>query len=207
MHSYAGLISEGPPLISHELDAAKGANTMVAVVLPIGHALGGFYASPDAEEPESYEVRVGETTYTLSLDRYIVWTAAHGDYSNQVGNGAKEPQSRGSVEESARELGVGQPAEPYNQLLTGGLLLSLVPTGSSLRKFAEEYQVLPLGIGLGNSSEHPEMIQIGMPGQPRALLGYEAFRVWAALAGCPLVMESLPNSGKANRVRQIEHGL
>ncbi len=52
---------------------------MVAVVLPIGHALGGFYASPDAEEPDVYEVCVGEELYDLGASPYLVWLAAHGN--------------------------------------------------------------------------------------------------------------------------------
>ncbi len=96
-----------------------------------------------------------------------------------------EHQSRAGVESIAHELGVKQPASVYQDLLRSGLLVQLLPTESALRNFAEGFRVAPLAIGLGNSPEALGDIQIGVPGDPRAILRYEAYRVWAAAGQYP----------------------
>ena len=79
---------------------------MVAVVLPVGHYLGEFYTSEDAEEPASHEVRLGDEVFELSPAEYAVWGLAHGDLESL--QNAKP--NRAALEAEAKELGAEDPA-------------------------------------------------------------------------------------------------
>jgi hypothetical protein len=159
---------------------------MVNVVVPIGHYLGQFFVSETAEEPDSHEVRSKDEVFQLSPAEYVVWGLAHSDLEQlQVAK-----PSRVAVQAQARELGVEDPKVAFDDLIEQGLLAQIVPTGGSVRKFAEEHQVRPLALGLGNTAEQLGALLLGHPEQPRIGVGYEVYRVWAFCGNYPTLWET-----------------
>lgn len=160
---------------------------MISAVLPVGRYLGDFYSSPNSEEPDIYEALIGDDTFQMSRDQYRVWIAAHGAYKQ--GEPAP-PQTRATVEKVARDLGAEDSEVSYKELKEAGLLTQVVPQGRALGQFAREYRVEPLMVGLGNSPDRLEMMQIGVPGMTRALVSYEAYRVWAFASEYPSLWDT-----------------
>jgi hypothetical protein len=151
---------------------------MVAVVLPIGHYLGQFFTSEQAEDPESHEVRIGEDVFQLSAAEYVVWGLAHSELETLQ----HTKPSRTAVESQARELGVADPTTAFSDLTEQGLLAQVMPVGNTVRRFAEQHQVKPLSLGLGNTAEQLGTLTLGHPEQPRIGVGYEVYRVWSFCA-------------------------
>lgn len=147
---------------------------MVALVLPVGHFAGPMFTSPEAEAPESFEIRFRDGVFSLSAQEYAVWAVAHGD-PEKVG---KQRPSRTVVEAAAKAAGVENPTPLFDSLVNDGLLVSMLPKGESAREFARSHQVMPLALGLGNTPKQLGGFQIGMPNAPRATVGYDVYHMW-----------------------------
>ncbi|MGH3545646.1 MAG: hypothetical protein ACRDPW_06950 [Mycobacteriales bacterium] len=159
---------------------------MVAVVLPVGHYLGQFFTSEQAADPETHEVRLGDEVFELSLAEYAVWGLAHSDLETLQ----KTKPGRPAIEADAKELGVTDPTVAFTDLLGQGLLTQVMPVGSAVRRFAEQYQVTPLALGLGNTAEQLGTLLLGHPEQPRVGVGYEVYRVWAFAGHYPSLWDT-----------------
>lgn len=146
------------------------------IVLPTGHFAGPMHTSAKNEIPESFEVRFREGVYSLSAEEYAVWAVSHGD-PYRVG---MLPQTREVVEYSARLAGVEEPSSIFDSLVADGLLVEIPPVGESAvaRGFASHHRVIPLALGLGNSSHAPAEFQIGLPNAPRVSVGYDVYHMW-----------------------------
>ena len=155
---------------------------MVALVVPVGHFAGPMYTSVDAEAPESFEVRFRDGVFSLSAEEYAVWAVSHGDPNKVSGDPEKKiapkPPTRVQVEAAAKAAGVEEPGPIFDSLLDDGLLVSVMPTGASARTFAEQHQVVPLALGLGNSPQNPAEFQIGLPNAARVSVGYDVYHMW-----------------------------
>lgn len=162
---------------------------MVAVVLPVGHYLGQFFTSEQAQEPESHEVRLGDEVFELSPNEYAVWGLAHGDLETLQ----KTKRSRPTIESEARELGVADPTTAFNDLMSQGLFAQVMPIESAVRRFAEQYLVAPLSLGLGNTAEQLGTLLVGHPEQPRVGIGYEVYRVWSFAGHYPSLWDACVN--------------
>ena len=171
---------------------------MVAVVLPVGHYLGQFFTSEQAQEPESHEVRLGDSVFELSPLEYAVWGLAHGDLESLQ---LAKP-SRLSIESEAKELGVDDPSTAFNDLQEQGLLTQVMPVGSAIRRFAEQYQVTPLALGLGNTAEQLGTLMLGHPEQPRIGVGYEVYRVWSFASHYPSLWDACVNLAEPTQNNQ-----
>ncbi|MEV0648968.1 hypothetical protein AB0I28_27315 [Phytomonospora sp. NPDC050363] len=149
-------------------------NSNVELVLPVGHFAGPMYTRPDAEAPESFEVRYRDGVFSLSAAEYAVWAVAHGD-PELVGSA---PTTRAMVEDAAERAGVREPASLFEGLLKDGLLVRLRTSGPAALEFARGHQIRPLALGLGNSPTHLGGFQIGMPNAARATVGYDVYHMW-----------------------------
>lgn len=173
---------------------------MVALVLPVGHYAGQLFTSPEAQGPESFEVRFRDGMFSLSAAEYAVWAVAHGD-PRKIG---RSGTSRTVVEKAAKEAGVEDPAPIFDSLVDDGLLVSVMPTGSSPRTFAQQHQIMPLALGLGNGphgEEKPDAdafryFQIGMPDAPRATVDYDIYHMWLFCHRAPTLWEALSTMAK-----------
>ncbi len=162
---------------------------MVAVILPVGHYIGQFFTSEQAADPESHEVRLGDEVFELSPNEYAVWGLAHGDLETLQNSKPGRP----SIEAEAKELGVADPGVAFTDLLDQGLLAQVMPVESAVRRFAEQYRVTPLALGLGNTAEQLGTLMLGHPEQPRIGVGYEVYRVWSFAGHYPSLWQTCVN--------------
>lgn len=147
---------------------------MVALVIPVGHFAGPMFTSPEAEAPESFEIRFRDGVFSLSAQEYAVWAVAHGD-PEKVG---QRSQSRTVVETAAKDAGVDDPGPIFDSLVNDGLLTQVMPKGEPAREFARNHQIMPLALGLGNTPQQLGAFQIGMPNSARATVGYDVYHMW-----------------------------
>ncbi|MGH3545644.1 MAG: hypothetical protein ACRDPW_06940 [Mycobacteriales bacterium] len=160
---------------------------MVALVVPVGHFAGPMYTSMETEVPESFEVRFRDGVFSLSAEEYAVWAVSHGDPEKV----SKQPQSRPVVETAAKAAGVEDPGPIFDSLVDDGLLVSVMPTGNSARTFAEQHQMVPLALGLGNSAQKPAEFQIGLPNAARVSVGYDVYHMWLFCHRQPTLWEAI----------------
>lgn len=146
---------------------------MAEVLLPVGHLLGPFFATADADLPESVDIRLGRDVAPLPPDVYVVWAAAHGEPERV----AKAPMTRSGLVSAVKDA-VTEPTRYIDELLGRGLLVRLPQTFNDRRAFARSHRVLPLALGLGNSAEQPEAFTVGMVSSPALLLSASVFMPW-----------------------------
>lgn len=145
-----------------------------ALVLPVGHFAGPMFVSPDATEPETFEIRFDDGVFSVSATEYAIWALAHGD-PEKVGNSRP---TREVLALEAEATGVTEPAATIDQMLVDGLLVLVEDTPAARRAFAERHQLLPLALGLGNQPAQLGVFQIGMPNAPRVSVGYDIYHMW-----------------------------
>jgi hypothetical protein len=149
---------------------------MVTVVIPVGQFIGTMVtpASDAGGAQWAYGVRVGSEVHDLNESEFALWAMAHG-----TGDDSVNTASRVAVETLARDLDVEDPEANMDQLLRRGLMRRLLPVSADIRAFTEGHQLMPLGVGLGNSAERLNGFDIGQPGFPRATVNAAVFDVWA----------------------------
>lgn len=135
-----------------------GAGTLV---FPIGHCIGTYYDLPVSMD-HFHQVRVGPDAVRLSDEQFAVWGLAHGTPDREP----DRPWDRQAVVDTARRVGVTDPETVFAGLLDDGLLATTVPGSEAAVDFARRYRLVPLMLGLGNSSEEPRLYAVGLPGRP-----------------------------------------
>jgi hypothetical protein len=159
-----------------------------------------MYTSTETEVPESFEVRFRDGVFSLSAEEYAVWAVSHGDPEKV----SKQPQSRPVVETAAKAAGVEEPGPVFDSLIEDGLLVSVMPTGNSGRTFAEQHQMIPLALGLGNSAQKPAEFQIGLPNAPRVSVGYDVYHMWLFCHRQPTLWEAISTIAKEAEEANVE---
>jgi hypothetical protein len=144
------------------------------IVLPVGHFLGPVFSAPDQTEPAGFEVRIADEVESLDSSYGQVWGLAHGN----PGDPEHPTRDRAGLESDAAEAGVADPAAVVDGLLQRGLLAQLEPAGAAARSFAEQYNLFPLALGLGNTAERQDMFSLGMPEARRVVVGSHAYWLW-----------------------------
>jgi hypothetical protein len=142
------------------------------IVLPVGHLLGSFFTSETADFPETVDIRVGRELASLPPEAYLVWAAAHGVSAAPVLSLSREDVLTASAAK------VESPQRWYAELIAKRLLIELKPTAEAWKRFAREYRVLPLTLGLGNSAENPDHFVVGMVGGATVTLPGSVFTPW-----------------------------
>lgn len=140
----------------------------VPLIFPIGHQVGARYQS--GQLVAAQQVRCGGKFHDLTAPQAEVWQLAHGvpeEIDRQV------PWQRGLIEE--RLPGIG----PVIDELTGlGLLVEATPGTAQGEEFAKAHRLVPLMLGLGNSSADPDTFGIGFLSQPALQVSHPIYDVW-----------------------------
>lgn len=155
---------------------------MVATVIPVGQFVGAMELPAEAGPgvDVSYRIRLGVNIEELNEAEFGVWAIAHG-----TGPEVK-PASLPALESLAtKKAKLPDPHAASDRLLRRGLLARVVPVGAEARRFAERHNLMPLGVGLGNSPDSLAKFGIGQPGFPRSTVGSALFDIWAFAATCP----------------------
>ena len=143
------------------------------MIVPIGQFVGHVFTADVSQS--GCGLRVGDELVDLSKEEFEVWALAHSLAKNAV----HHQPTRSSMLALARQIKLPNVAALTDQLLKSGLLISTSPAAGAAQAFAEEHQLMPIGVGLGNSAEELGAFQVGMPDEPRASISAGVFDVWA----------------------------
>jgi hypothetical protein len=110
----------------------------------------------------------------LSPATYNAWALAHGDPQEFLSG---QEADRMSLSARARAYGLNI-SQQIVELQSLGLLVQVLPVGNQLQRFAEEYRVRALSVGLGNTPDNLQVMAMGHPGQPRMTMPQLVSTVW-----------------------------
>lgn len=150
----------------------------VPVIMPVGKALGAHFAfdARPGDEPECYQVHIGETVEHLTHDEWTVWELAHQRVFRHRVHAFSRKALSGVVEQKS-ELGGGD--EVIDDLIERGVLASVDLRGAERDDFLKRYRLIPTAAGVGGRSEEPTRIWLSLAGVTMLDLGHLAFSVWA----------------------------
>jgi hypothetical protein len=143
------------------------------LLVPIGHYVGAVYR--DGERGVRRQVRRGATFHDLTDDQFAIWSAAHG---TQEAVQAGVAWQRRSVEEHPQVAGLADASRLIDEMLDSGLLAEVAPGRDEVLEFARAYRLVPLMLGLGNSPDDPDMLDIGFLHQPVLSVSYPIYDLW-----------------------------
>lgn len=161
---------------------------IVPVGLPLGydHSLGVPEDHPDT----FFHVHLGLEYEDLTLEEFVAWGAA---FADPVRHGRLEV-TRAHLEERLRTAeGDDRMAEPgpvVERLLERGLLVEFEPAEGPLEELFRAVQVFPLGDGMGNTAERPDMYHIGVSGESQVSVPPELYAIWSYAMTCGSLWEA-----------------
>jgi hypothetical protein len=143
------------------------------LLVPIGHYVGAVYQ--DDARGVRRQVRRGATFHDLTDDQFAVWSAAHG---TQEAVQAGLAWQRRSVEQHPQVAGLAGASGLIDEMLDIGLLAEVTPGRDQALEFARSHRLVPLMLGLGNSTDDPDMLDIGFLNQPVLSVSYPIYDLW-----------------------------
>ena len=151
---------------------------MSMTILPVGKPLGACFpaADPPAEEPDFYEVHVGDQVESLSPLEWFVYYGAFADPDQHADHLVDRDWL---IKNLSNEISASKISAEIDGLLGRRLLIESNLRGNSAMDVLTGYRLVPTGVGIGNSPEDLELRWIGQHGE--AMLGIPklSFLVWA----------------------------
>ncbi len=144
------------------------------LLFPVGHYLGAHYDDLESDEVPQ-QVRRGATFHDLTRQQFAVWTLAHGS-PDAVNN--EVTWRRRSVVELAKLTGLTGATDLVDELLAMGLLVEVTPGTDQALDFAKTHRLMPLMLGLGNTSDEPWLFDIGFLGRPIVRVFHATYDLW-----------------------------
>lgn len=166
-------MSQDPDVASAERLTATEQDDVGPLLVPIGHYVGALYQ--DGERGVRRQVRRGATFHDLTDDQFAVWSAAHG---TQEAVQAGLAWRRRSVEQHPDVAGLAGAGGLIDEMLALGLLAEVPPARDQVLEFARSYRLVPLMLGLGNSTDDLDMFDIGFLHQPVLSVSYPIYDLW-----------------------------
>ncbi|NUS72867.1 MAG: hypothetical protein HOQ05_05610 [Corynebacteriales bacterium] len=148
---------------------------MAEILIPIGHDIGPVYQGPTDVGPESYDIRFGDGSFSLSSDEYLVWLSAHGDPAS----GSFDAPTRDSVIKAAEAEQAIDAADCLSALIEAGALAPInADSAMAVRSFAQNHRALPLQRGLGNNPDTPGLFQIQTESTVPVIVDAGTYFIW-----------------------------
>lgn len=143
-------------------------------VFPVGHYLGPFHP-PLADKPSHHAIRVGRVSIELRADlEFDLWTRCH-DFGKPT---PTETLTRDAILDAGYKRSRRTARKAMDNLVHRQLIAQVGPADRDIERFARTYRIAPLGFGLGNTADEPDIHRVGMPGQEQmGLLGND-FELW-----------------------------
>jgi hypothetical protein len=143
------------------------------LILPIGHYVGASHRLGEAGV--AHQVRRGATFHDLTDEQFAVWAAAHG-----TPDAVRDDVTwrRQAVEEHPQVTGLADAGEMIDELIKLGLLVEVTPGSDRALEFARSHRLVPLMLGLGNSSAQPDIFGIGFLNQPVLEVSFGIYDLW-----------------------------
>jgi hypothetical protein len=141
-------------------------------VYPIGHLIRVRTAQ------DEFHVRVGAELQRLPSADFSVWAMAHGPADH-----VPRPWTVDELADQATAIGLPDAPERLGRLEEAGLVALAAPGTDSGLALARRVRMVPLVLGLGNSTENPDAYSVGLPGRPLAVLSAAAYDLfeWATM--------------------------
>ncbi len=149
------------------------ANGENALLFPIGHCIGAYYDAPNSTE-HFFQVRVGPDVIRLNDDQFAIWSLAHGVPDRPT----DQPWNRETVLTAARRAGIPMADNVLEGLIQDYVLFETTPGTDSAVDFARRHRLIPLMLGLGNTSEEPRLYSVGMVGMPVVSMSAVAYDLY-----------------------------
>ncbi|MDQ3716101.1 MAG: hypothetical protein M3381_08815 [Actinomycetota bacterium] len=144
-----------------------------ALLFPIGHCIGAYYDLP-ASTDHFFQVRVGPDVVRLDDEQFAIWGLAHGIPDRPP----EQPWTRQTVLTAARRAGIAHSEQVLDGLVKDYLLFEATPGTDGAVDFARRHRLIPLMLGLGNSSEEPRLYSVGMVGLPVVSMSAMAYDLY-----------------------------
>lgn len=151
---------------------------MTLSILPIGKPLGACFPAvdPPAEEPEFYEVHIGNEVERLTPLEWFVYCGAYAEpdlHSDHL------VDRDWLIKQLSSEVSESKISSEIDGLINRGLLLEANLRGNSHVDVLTGYRLVPTGVGVSNSPEDPGLRWIGQRGEAMLGLPQLSFLVWA----------------------------
>jgi hypothetical protein len=138
------------------------------ILVPVGMPLGYF----ESADGETAEIRRGERRHQMSSDLYAFWQA--------VGH----LRTRVEIRRWAGEEQVPNVDEALGDLTDAGLVIELDGVADRDAAILSRHRLLPMGYGLGNTAEKPELFHISdQHGAVLVSVNGFTFAMWAISDG------------------------
>ncbi len=141
---------------------------------PIGHYVGAYL---DEEDGRRYhEIRLGTEVEEVTDREFQIWAFAHG-VPEQLAVDSHWGRSQ-VIAAASSGLSEAQVNADIDTLITRGLLVEVAPGPDAAIDFAARYQLIPLMLGLGNSTQNPGMYSIGLMNEPVIEVTRPVYTIW-----------------------------
>jgi hypothetical protein len=151
---------------------------MSMTILPVGKPLGACFpvSDPPAEEPDFYEVHVGNEVEQLTPMEWFVYC---GSYSDADRHAEHLVDRDWLIKQLGAEVSASKISAEIDNLLGRGLLLEANLRGNSAIDVLTGFRIVPTGVGISDSPQDPGLRWIGQHGEGMLGLPQLSFLVWA----------------------------
>ncbi|CAM3371923.1 hypothetical protein [Stackebrandtia soli] len=151
---------------------------MAITILPVGKPLGACFpaSDPPAEEPDFYEVQVGDEVQQLSPLEWYVYNGAYGEPEQHAEHLVDRDWL---IKNLSNEISASKVSAELDGLLSRGLLLEANLHGHSAQDVLTGYKIIPTAVGISNSPDDPNLRWIGQHGEGLLGIPQLSYLVWA----------------------------
>jgi hypothetical protein len=151
---------------------------MSMTILPVGKPLGARFpsADPPADEPDFYEVHVGNEVESLSPMEWFVYYGAYADPDQHADHLVDRDYL---IKSLSNEISASKISAEIDTLLSRGLLIEANLRGNSALDVLTGYRLIPTGVGISNAPDNPDLRWIGQHGESLLGIPQLSFLVWA----------------------------
>lgn len=151
---------------------------MSMTILPVGKPLGACFPAvdPPAEEPDFYEVHVGNEVESLSPMEWFVYSGAYAEPDQHADHLVDRDWL---IKNLSAEVSASKISAEIDNLLSRGLLVEANLRGNSAMDVLTDYRLIPTGVGISNAPEDPSLRWIGQHGEGLLGIPQLSFLIWA----------------------------
>lgn len=173
-----------------------GSSRRPPVLVPVGMSLGWdyWYDDPEQRDEQHYQVRLGYEYADLTRAEFTAWLAAFNDLDRH----ARHEVTRDTLVRQLTGQGMAEAAGVVARLVDRSLLVEFEPTEGPVEELLRAVRLYPLGDGLGNTREQPELFRLGVEDEPLVEVDAITYTVWSyalttptAWDACATLAESL----------------
>ncbi|MQA03526.1 MAG: hypothetical protein GEV07_12675 [Streptosporangiales bacterium] len=158
------------------------------VLVPVGMSLGWdyWYDDPEQRDEQYYQAHLAYEYADLSRAEFTAWLAAF----NDLGRHARHEVTRETLVRDLAVQGMTDAAYVVTRLLDRGLLVEFEPSEGPVEPLLSAVRLYPLGDGLGNTQEQPELFRLGVEDEPLVEVDAITYTVWSYALTTPTAWDA-----------------